>query len=66
MKTTSLTLGANLEEHVSSDMLRLRKSPARSQGNVVRKDHEHLSGCSDGVTRHRTEREPPPVRALET
>ena len=27
-----------MEEHVSSDMLRLRKSPERSQRKVVRKD----------------------------
>ena len=33
--------GCNLEEHVSSDMLRLRKSPVRSPRKVVRKDQLH-------------------------
>ena len=41
VKTTSLRPGANLEEHVPSDMLRLRRSPARSQRKVVRKDQLH-------------------------
>ena len=38
VKSTSLGLDANLEEHVSSDMLRQMRSPARSQRKVVRKD----------------------------
>ena len=38
VKTTGLRPDANMEEHVSSDMLRLRRSPARSQRKVVRKD----------------------------
>ena len=41
VKTTSLRLDANLEKHGSSDMLRLRKSPARNQRKVVRKDQLH-------------------------
>ena len=41
VKTRSLRPDANLEEHVSSDTLRLRKSPARSQRKVVRKDQLH-------------------------
>ena len=41
VKTTSLRPDANLEENVSSDILRLRKSPARSQRKVVRKDQLH-------------------------
>ena len=41
VKTTSLRPDANLEEHVSSDMMRLRRSPARSQRKVVRKDQLH-------------------------
>ena len=40
-KTISLRLDARLEEHVSSEMLRLRRSPARSQRKVVRKDRLH-------------------------
>ena len=35
VKTASLRPDANMEEHVSSDMLRLRRSPARSQRKVV-------------------------------
>ena len=35
VKTTSLKQDANMEEHVSSDMLRLRRIPARSQRKVV-------------------------------
>ena len=38
VNTSSLRPDANLEEHVSSDMLRLMRSPARSQRKVVRKD----------------------------
>ena len=38
VKTTSLRLDAHLEENVSSDMLRRRRSPARSQRKEVRKD----------------------------
>ena len=41
VKTTSLRLDAKREEHVSSDMMRLRRSPARSQRKVVRKDQLH-------------------------
>ena len=41
LKTTSLRLDANMDVHVSSDMLRLRRSPARSQRKVVRKDQLH-------------------------
>ena len=41
VKTTSLRPDANMEEHVSSDMLRLRKSPGKSQRKVVRKDQLH-------------------------
>ena len=41
VKTTSLGLDANMEEHVSSDMLSLRRSPARIQRKVVRKDQLH-------------------------
>ena len=37
----SLRLDAHLEEHVSSDMLRRRRSPARSQRKEVRKDQLH-------------------------
>ena len=37
-KTTSLRPDANVEEHVSSDMLRLRRRPAQSQRKVVRKN----------------------------
>ena len=41
VKTTSLILDANLEEHISSGMLTLRKSPTRSKRKVVRKDQLH-------------------------
>ena len=41
VETTSLRPDANVEEHVSSNMLRLRRSPARSQRKVVRKDQWH-------------------------
>ena len=41
VKTTSLRLDANLEESVSSDMLRLMRSPAKSQRKVVRNDQLH-------------------------
>ena len=41
VKATSLRPDVNLEEHVASDMLRLRRSPARSQFKVVRKDQLH-------------------------
>ena len=40
-KTTSLRPDATLEENVSSDMLRWRRSPARSQRKEVRKDQLH-------------------------
>ena len=43
VKTTSLRPNALMEEHVSSDMLRLKKSPAKSQRKVVRKDQLHHS-----------------------
>ena len=38
VKTTSLRPDAYVEENVSSDMLRLRRSPAKSQRKMVRKD----------------------------
>ena len=38
VKTTSLRLDARLATNVFSDMLRRRRSPARSERNVVRKD----------------------------
>ena len=41
VKTTSLRPDAHLEEHVSSDMLRRRRSPATSQRKEVRKDQLH-------------------------
>ena len=41
VKTSSLRPDAFLEENVYSDMLRLRRSPARSQRKVVRKDQLH-------------------------
>ena len=37
----NLAPDANLEQHVSSDMLRLRRSPAESERLVVRKDQLH-------------------------
>ena len=37
---------ANMEEHVSSDMLRLRRSPAKSQRKLVRKDQFLLKGST--------------------
>ena len=41
VKTTSLRLDANLEENVSSDMSRRKRSPSRSQRKAVRKDQLH-------------------------
>ena len=41
VKTTSLRPDVNLEEHVPSDMLRLRRRPPKSQRKVVRKDQFH-------------------------
>ena len=41
VKTTSLRTDACVEENVSSDMLRLRRSPAKSQRKMVRKDQLH-------------------------
>ena len=41
VKTTSLKNDACMEENVSSDTLRLRRSPAKSQRKVVRKDQLH-------------------------
>ena len=38
VKTTSLRLDANMTTSAIVDMLRLRRSPAKSQGKVVRKD----------------------------
>ena len=38
VKTTSLRLDANMTTSALFDMLRLRRSPAKSQGKVVRKD----------------------------
>ena len=50
-KTTSLRLDARLEEHVSSDMLLLRRSPARkskkggAKGSVASLKESTLFGC---------------------
>ena len=41
VKTTSLRPDAYMKEHVSSDMLRLTRSSAKSQRKVVRKDQLH-------------------------
>ena len=41
VQTTRLRPDAYMKEHVSSDMLRLTRSPAKSQRKVVRKDHLH-------------------------
>ena len=38
VKTTSLELKANVATNAFSDMLRRRRSPAISQGKMVRKD----------------------------
>ena len=38
VKTTSLSLDANMEEHISSDILRQKESPVKGQRKVVRKD----------------------------